>query len=156
MPSSRFLLSLRSSATLATLAVVTLCPSLARGEAAPVPGVSSGTIIQTFIALAIVVGLLLGTAWFSRKVAGGKGFGQGGMKTLGGITLGPRERIVLVEVGDTWLVIGIVPGQIRTLHTMPKGSAPSFPGEEGTEPPFATWLKQVMDRNLPNKKAGDA
>jgi flagellar protein FliO/FliZ len=28
---------------------------------------------------------------------------------------------VLVEVGDTWIVVGLVPGQIRTLHTLPKG-----------------------------------
>jgi flagellar protein FliO/FliZ len=35
--------------------------------------------------------------------------------------IGNRERIVLVEVADTWIVVGLVPGQIRTLHTLPKG-----------------------------------
>jgi flagellar protein FliO/FliZ len=35
--------------------------------------------------------------------------------------IGTRERIVLVEIGDTWIVVGLVPGQIRTLHTLPKG-----------------------------------
>lgn len=43
------------------------------------------------------------------------------MKVVGGVALGPRERIVLLEIGDEWLVIGIVPGQIRTLHRLAKG-----------------------------------
>ena len=45
------------------------------------------------------------------------------MKIVGGVALGPRERIVLLEVGEEWLVIGVVPGQIRTLHRMVKGDA---------------------------------
>lgn len=115
-------------------------------EAAEAPGVSAGTYAQAILALALIVGLLVGTAWLARKVSGGKGFGQGGMRIVGGVALGPRERIVLVEAGDTWLVVGIVPGQIRTLHTMPKGD----PLPEGLPPaadkPFAQWLKQVMER----------
>jgi flagellar protein FliO/FliZ len=57
--------------------------------------------------------------------------------------IGSRERIVLVEIGDTWLVVGLVPGQIRTLHTLPKGELqPAGDGER----PFAQWLKQIAER----------
>lgn len=96
------------------------------------------------LALMLIIGLLLGTAWLARKVSGGKGFGQGGMHVIGGVALGPRERIVLVEVGDTWLVIGIVPGQIRTLHRLPKGEMPS--AVQGPEASFTQWLKTVSER----------
>ena len=99
------------------------------------------------LALALIVALLVATAWLARKLSGGKGFGQGGMKVIGGVGLGPRERIVLVEVGDTWLVVGIVPGQIRTLHTLPKGVP--LPGQDpaaGAERPFAQWLKQIGEK----------
>ncbi len=100
------------------------------------------------MALIAVIGLLLGAAWLARKVSGGKGFGQGGMKVIGGIALGPRERVVLVEVGETWLVIGIVPGQIRTLHQLPKGSTgeSSSPISCQGDAPFAQWLKSVTER----------
>lgn len=108
-------------------------------------GVPAGTYLQAGLALTLIVGLLFGTAWLLRKVSGGKGFGHGGMKVVGGIVLGPRERIVLIEVGEDWLVIGIVPGQIRTLHHLPKGSA--LPEEENsTGKPFSHWLKVVAER----------
>ena len=110
------------------------------------PGVSGSSYLQAGLALALIVALLLGTAWLARKVSGGKGFGQGGMKVVGGIALGPRERLVLVEVGENWLVIGIVPGQIRTLHSMPKGSLDSAGSSPTSDIPFASWLKSVSDR----------
>lgn len=131
-------------------------PSWALADTSAVPGISAGTIVQTLLALLVIVGLLAGTAWFARKVAGGRGFGQGGMKTLGGITLGPRERIVLVEVGDTWLVIGIVPGQIRTLHTMAKGTFIDNANGGSADQPFAQWLKQIVERPNGPKKNSDA
>lgn len=114
---------------------------------AAAPGVGAGTYLQAGLALAFIVAVLAGTAWIARKMSGGKGFGQGGMKVIGGVALGPRERIVLVEIGEDWLVIGIVPGQIRTLHRMPKGSAQGsdLTGDEADKP-FAQWLKTVAER----------
>jgi flagellar protein FliO/FliZ len=93
----------------------------------------------------LIIALLLGIAWLARKVSASKGFGQGGMKVVGGVALGPRERIVLVEVGESWLVIGIVPGQIRTLHTMPRGTLDNAPSA-AADIPFAQWLKSVTER----------
>ena len=111
----------------------------------PAPGLPSGTVLQAFLGLALIVALLVGLAWFARKLTGGQIFGQTGMRMIGGIALGPRERLVLVEVGDSWLVIGIVPGQIRTLHTLPKGATPEQTGP-GSEKSFAQWLKQMTER----------
>lgn len=121
-------------------------PLVAVAETASTPGVSTGSYVQALLALGVIVALLVGTAWLARKVSGGKGFGQGGMRIVGGVALGPRERIVLVEAGDTWLVIGIVPGQIRTLHTMPKGEFLPEGLSATMDKPFAQWLKQVMEK----------
>jgi len=122
-------------------------PLTAFGAETPSPGVSAGGYMQAMLALAVIVGLLFGLAWLARKISGGRGFGGGGMKVVGGVALSPRERIVLVEVGETWLVIGIVPGQIRTLHRLPKGE--EIPTEQipsTPDAPFAEWLKTIVDR----------
>jgi flagellar protein FliO/FliZ len=113
-------------------------------------GPGSGAFLEALLGLALVIGLLFLFAFLARRALGGKGFGQGGLKLLGGIALGPRERIVLVEAGDEWLVVGIVPGQIRTLHTLPKGELPP----ESLPPlPFAGWLKQLAEHRAERRRA---
>lgn len=126
-----------------------LLPLQALAAETPAPGVSSGSYLQAALALALIIGLLMGAAWLARKISGGKVFGQGGMKVIGGVALGPRERLVLVEVGDTWLVIGLVPGQIRTLHQLPKGKEPDFSDTTNgsADAPFTQWLKSISERN---------
>lgn len=119
-------------------------PTLIAGEVAP--GVSSSSFLQAFLGLLIIVALLIGAAWFARKMTGGQGFGKGGMRIVGGLAIGPRERIVLVEVGENLLVIGIVPGQIRKLHTLPKGEITNLPASNLTEKPFAHWLKKMTEK----------
>lgn len=107
--------------------------------------IGTGTFLQAGLALVMIVSVLFGLAWLARKANGGKGFGQGGMKIVGGVALGPRERIVLIEVGEEWLVIGIVPGQIRTLHRLAKGSPPAADSSQ-PDNPFTQWLKSAADR----------
>lgn len=132
-------------ALLRVILLLTPLPALAAETASP--GISTATYLQAALALSLIVALLACTAWLARKVSGGKRFGQGGLKVIGGVALGPRERIVLLEIGNEWLVIGIVPGQIRTLHRLAKGS--SLQEEDlsvATEKPFAQWLRNISER----------
>lgn len=114
----------------------------------PAATVSTGTYLQAGLALALIVAILGGTAWLARKLSGGKGFGQGIAKVIGGVTLGPRERVVVLEVGNDWLVIGIVPGQIRTLHRLEKGTLPDSTALDAGDKPFAQWLNSVKAKKL--------
>lgn len=122
-------------------------PLAANATETAAPAVSAGTYVQTGLALSLIVALLIGTAWLAKKISGGKSFGQGGIKIVGGVTLGPRERIVLLEVGDEWIVVGIVPGQIRTLHRLEKGTTLDAEGlAVSAEKPFTQWLQAVTER----------
>lgn len=123
-----------------------LAPLSAFAADQPPALVSTGTYLQAGLALALIVAILGGTAWLARKLSGGKGFGQGIAKVIGGVTLGPRERVVILEIGNDWLVIGIVPGQIRTLHRMDKGTLPDSFALGTGDKPFAQWLNGMTAR----------
>ena len=130
----------RAAALLATLPTTVL----AQTAGSEVPPFGAGTLLQATLALALVVALLFLGAWLLRRLNGGRGFGGGGpLRLVGGLMIGPRERIVLVEVDETWIVVGIAPGQIRTLHTLPKGDLHA--GGDG-EKHFAQWLKRISER----------
>ncbi len=117
---------------------------LAQPAGSEVPTFGTGMLLQGTLALALVVALLFLGAWLLRRLNGGRGFGGSGpLRLVGGLMIGPRERIVLVEVDETWIVVGIVPGQIRALHTLPKGEPHA--GGEG-ERHFAQWLKRISER----------
>lgn len=134
---------MRPISLLSLAALLAGLPSLALA-ADPAPGVPSGAFLQAVLGLGLIIGLLLLFAFLARHFLGGKGFGQGNLKLLGGLALGPRERIVLVEAGDQWLVVGIVPGQIRTLHSMPKGELP--PATAMSPLPFSHWMQKFSER----------
>lgn len=118
--------------------------SFAQSPALEPPGASTAAIVQMVFGLALIIAILFLGAYLLRKLNGGRNFGSSGpLRVVGGLMLGTRERIVLLEVGESWIVVGIVPGQIKTLHTLPKGD---IPAGTGAEKPFSHWLKQMSER----------
>ncbi len=122
---------------------------LAQSAAVPdTPGIPGGAMLQMLLGLALIIGLLFLGAYLLRRLNGGKSFGNiGPMRIVGGLMISPRERIVLLEVNETWIIIGIVPGQIKTLHTLPKGELPS---DKDGENRFGNWLKLMTERKNDN------
>lgn len=99
-------------------------------------------LLRLFLGLVLVVGLILAIGWLARR-SGLQGRIQGGMRVVDTLTLGPRQRIVMVEVEKTWLVVGVTAGQMNVLHTLPAGDTlPSQP----TASAFAGKLGQALRR----------
>lgn len=108
------------------------------------PGLSAGMVLQTVLSLLFILGLFFLATYLLRKTGAGRGLGSNGpLRIVGSLMIGTRERIVLVEVGDTWLVVGVGPSQIRTLHTLAKGE---LPDSTMNAQPFGQWLKQMIER----------
>jgi flagellar protein FliO/FliZ len=89
-----------------------------------VPALGFGALLQTVLGLALVLGIVFGCAWLAKRL-GIQGVTRNALvKTVGGASLGGKERVAVVEIGDTWLVLGAAPGNVRLLHTMPAGTLP--------------------------------
>ncbi|MBE9609961.1 flagellar biosynthetic protein FliO [Chitinilyticum piscinae] len=131
------------------LALLLALPSAARAAAsAPVLGTSGGgsvaALLQVVLALAIVLGLIVVGAWLMRRFSLLPRSAQGRLRVVSGVMVGTRERVVIVELNETWLVLGVTSEQVNLLHTLPKPEDAHQP--EQAIPPFALWLQQAIVR----------
>lgn len=94
------------------------------GAGSAVPALGFAAVLQTIFGLALVLGVVFGCAWLARRFGLQPGQRNALVKTIGATSLGGKERVAVVEVGDTWLVLGTGPGNVRLLHTMPAGTLP--------------------------------
>lgn len=111
--------------------------------------------LRLAVGLAIVVGLIYACAWVARRAGVGK-HGSNGvpMKIVGSLALGPRERIVTLEVEGTWLVVGVTPGGMHTLHTLPARPLPA-PPRAGFMNSFEQALQQRGLRTMTPPRSTD-
>ena len=105
----------------------------------------TGSLGGALVALLLVVGLILGLAWLAKRVPGmGAAAGNRNLKLVGSLSIGPRERVVVVDVGGTQLLLSTGAGGTRTLHTLEQ---PLPEPEAGTASPFAQVLAQHFGKN---------
>lgn len=120
----------------ATTTATTVQPA---AEPFAAPAGDAGSVGGAVLALLLVVGLILALAWLARRMPGiGAGASNPALRVVGSLALGPRERLVVVEVGQTQLLLGVGNGGTRTLHTL---EAP-LPEAAASTSPFAQVLAQ--------------
>ena len=115
-------------------AACAVLPTVVAPATEPVRSFAAAGLLQAALGLAVVIGLVFLFAWMARRF-GLQPSGNGKLlKVVSSAMVGHRERIVVVEIGDAWLVLGVAAGQVRTLHTMPAGKLP-----DGQVPTLATF-----------------
>ena len=104
----------------------------------PVIDPLSGTnVVQMLVGLLFVLVMVIAVAWLLRRVGGVSMGGGGAMSIVGGMSMGARERVVLLQVGEEQILIGVSPGRIQKLHVL--------------ENPVDVQVKNVSDINFANK-----
>lgn len=117
------------------------------------PSTSSAmSILQVFLSLSVVLGLLIAVAYALKRFGPQPMKGGANVRIVGGLSLGGRERVLVLEIGEQWLVVGAAPGRVNALATLPKPNDLRPSHENAAEPDlaneknFATWLKQIMEK----------
>ena len=129
---------------LARLPLLLLLPLAAWADAPPLPD-AGGSILQMLLGLTAVLAMLIGGLWLLKRLTQPLGSGAGLMRVVAGTAVGQRERVVVLEIGSTWLVLGVAPGEVSMLAEIPRQDMPTAPPGAGGKD-FATWLKQITDR----------
>ncbi|MBD1553945.1 flagellar biosynthetic protein FliO [Pseudomonas typographi] len=114
-------------------------------------GGTGGQLLQTVIGLLVVLGVIVGLAWVLKRMqqASPRG-GRQVIELVGARALGPRDRLLLVQVGDEQVLLGISPGRITPLHVMAKPVAMPEKAEP-VAPEFAQRLMELLGKDQKDK-----
>ena len=103
------------------------------------------SLLSTVSGLLLVLALIFGAAWLFKRYGQISMGGKGLVRVLGGASVGSRERVVVVEVEETRLLLGVAPGQVRTLHVLNEA-----------EQSFSHHLEAVGEKRVSSQDTGDA
>lgn len=102
--------------------------------------------LQMLFGLAIVAGAIVAAAWCLRRfvtpIQGTNAF----FKPFASASLGPRERIVAVETGDSWLILGVTAHTVTHLQTLPRGELPPSAANNMAQS-FPALLSKALNRH---------
>ncbi|HSW05745.1 FliO/MopB family protein [Aquabacterium sp.] len=101
------------------------------------------SILGPLMAFIAVIAMIPVALWLLKRTPMGTAASQGTMRMVAQLALAPNQRVVTVEVGSgderRWLVLGVTPGGINTLHSMPPQADVPAQHTVGALP-FAAWL----------------
>lgn len=107
--------------------------------------VSSSYLIKLTGGLVLVVGLVFFLAWLVKKTQLVQSSNSGLIKIVSAISVGQRERIALIQVGDEQILVGLTPGRIDKIHKLEKAiSAESAPSAASSS--FQRKFQQLMNK----------
>lgn len=94
-------------------------PTVPTAAAEPVRSFGAAGLLQAGLGLAVVLALIFLCAWVARRFGLQQAGGGRLLKVVSSAMVGQRERVVVVEIGGAWLVLGVAAGRVNALHTMP-------------------------------------
>ncbi len=104
-----------------------------------------GFMLQFFAGLAIVILCIVGLAWLLKRAGGLQASAHGALRVIDGIALSARERVVLVQVGDRQVLLGVAPGRVNAVHVLDE-PVEMRTGESASTDNFAARLREVLGK----------
>jgi flagellar protein FliO/FliZ len=111
-------------------------------------------MLQVMVGLVLVLGVLAVIAWGIKKIGVGKQTSGGAIRIVGGLHVGNRERIMVIEVANEWIVVGVTASSITALSTMPKQEGAASTPAQPLAKNFSTWLQHTIDKRKTAAVAG--
>ena len=122
----------------------------------------SGGVLKMVLGLAIVLAVMALITWLLKRMMPGVGSKQSVVRIVGGVSVGSRERIVVVEVAGRWLVVGVAPGQVNRIANLEIGATTLAESSlsvnnvfsestNGFTETFAQWLTKSTGKILDKK-----
>ena len=102
-------------------------------------------LAHVIVALLVVLGVVLVLAKVVRRARGLSSRGSQSLEVLAEVSLGAKERAVLMRVGRTQLLVGVAPGRVSALHVL---AEPAEPAAAESAHPAALTFQALLRRSL--------
>ncbi len=85
--------------------------------------VGAAELANITLALFFVLALIFVLAWLFRRYGNIATLNKSNIQVLGGVSLGHRERAVLIEVEGERILVGVAQGNVTRLHVLKKSES---------------------------------
>ena len=113
-------------------------------EIAIVEPLSTSYLMKLTGGLIVVVAAIFCFAWLLKRLKLTQHSQHGLLKVVAGLPLGTRERIIVLQVGEEQLLLGLSPGRIEKLHTLAVPLVDQ--NDQNVMTPFAEKLQGLLNR----------
>ncbi|MGY4491248.1 flagellar biosynthetic protein FliO [Pseudomonas sp. TE3610] len=103
---------------------------------------------KTALAFAAVVASILLCGWLAKRMRPGHSRPGAHLRLVGSTSVGQRERVVIVQVQQRWLVLGVTPQHISALSEMPVPDDAPVAASTPLAPAFAERLAAALKQRL--------
>jgi flagellar protein FliO/FliZ len=104
---------------------------------------SVSSLAQLTLSLMAILALIVAISWILRRFKLANPRSRGAIAVIDELALGPRERIVLLSVGDCQVLVGVGAGGVVALS--PLSTPIAVPGQASAAP-FADRLREFLKR----------
>ena len=100
---------------------------------------SAGYLMQVVGSLAIVFGAVVLMAVIVKRVNRSPSTGKASLSVMGSTNVGTREKVVLINAAGQQILVGVAPGNVRTLHVFDESLAIEIADEAKPADFSAVW-----------------
>ncbi len=107
-------------------------------------GFTAGYFLKLGTALLLVLAVFYAFAWFMRRMHHMPA-GEAGLQIVGGLNVGSKEKLIVVQIGEEQVLVGVTQQSINRLHVLKEPISVAGSGVIG-KPVFAKILDNVLKR----------
>jgi len=137
--------------TLLLLSAFLSMPRLAdAADAVGATSTASPNLVRIVVSLVLVVGILIVLAITFKKFGLNRMQSAFPVKIIGAVSLGSNQRIMIIEAGEEWIVLGVTPQNISTITRMPRQEGDNTAGGID-KPDVPAWMQSALGKYLVKK-----
>lgn len=107
--------------------------------------ISHGELMRVISGLLLVLLIIIVLSWIVRRLQGANLSSSKGFQTIATITLGPKERVMLLKAGNRYLLTGVGSGSVTLLYDFGEQLPAGFDLTNKTT--FAELLKSAVGKS---------